>query len=51
MKLIIAIIRPEKLEEVQAALTEKEVYLMTASDVKGCGGQRGSRNSSAATRA
>ncbi len=41
MKLIIAIIRPEKLEEVQAALTEKEVYLMTASDVKGCGRQRG----------
>ena len=36
MKLIIAIIRPEKLEAVQAALNEKEVYLMTASDVRGC---------------
>ena len=45
MKLIIAIIRPEKLEEVQAALTEKEVYLMTASDVRGCGQQRGFKES------
>jgi nitrogen regulatory protein P-II 1 len=41
MKMIIAIIRPEKLEAVQAALSEKEVYLMTASDVRGCGRQRG----------
>jgi len=41
MKLIIAIIRPEKLEAVQAALNNKEVYLMTVSDVRGCGRQRG----------
>jgi len=41
MKLIIAIIRPEKLEAVQDALNEKEVYLMTVSDVRGCGRQRG----------
>ena len=41
MKMIIAIIRPEKLEAVQIALGEKEVYLMTASDVRGCGRQRG----------
>ena len=41
MKMIIAIIRPEKLEAVQQALSEKEVYLMTASDVRGCGKQRG----------
>jgi nitrogen regulatory protein P-II 1 len=41
MKLIIAIIRPEKLEAVQAALSKVEVYLMTASDVRGCGRQRG----------
>lgn len=41
MKMIIAIIRPEKLEAVQAALNEKEVYLMTVSDVRGCGRQRG----------
>ncbi|MDB5331847.1 MAG: transcriptional regulator [Phycisphaerales bacterium] len=41
MKLIIAIIRPEKLEDVQAALSNEEVYLMTATDVRGCGRQRG----------
>ena len=41
MKMIIAIIRPDKLEAVQAALEEQEVYLMTASDVRGCGKQRG----------
>ena|SRR5450432_3780382 len=41
MKMIIAIIRPEKLEAVQQALSEKDVYLMTASDVRGCGRQRG----------
>lgn len=41
MKLIIAIIRPEKLEEVQQALAERDVYLMTVSDVRGCGMQRG----------
>jgi len=41
MKLIIAIIRPERLEAVQNALSEKEVYLMTVSNVHGCGRQRG----------
>jgi nitrogen regulatory protein P-II 2 len=41
MKLIVAIIRPEKLEEVQAALAERDVYLMTVTDVRGCGRQRG----------
>jgi nitrogen regulatory protein P-II 1 len=41
MKLIIAIIRPEKLEAVQDALSEREVYLMTVSNVHGCGRQRG----------
>lgn len=41
MKLIVAIIRPEKLEAVQDALDEEEVVLMTASDVRGCGSQRG----------
>jgi nitrogen regulatory protein P-II 1 len=41
MKLIVAIIRPEKLEAVQAALAEHDVYLMTVSDVRGCGRQRG----------
>jgi len=41
MKIITAIIRPEKFEAVQAALSERDVYLMTVSDVRGCGRQRG----------
>src|ERR671939_253638 len=41
MKLVVAIIRPEKLEAVQAALNQRDVYLMTVSDVRGCGRQRG----------
>jgi len=41
MKMIVAVIRPEKLEAVQMALGGVEVYLMTASDVRGCGRQRG----------
>jgi nitrogen regulatory protein P-II 1 len=41
MKMIVAIIRPEKLEDVQDALDAKQVHLMTASDVRGCGSQRG----------
>src|SRR4051812_6106006 len=41
MKLIIAIIRPERLEPVQAALDEAEVHLQTVSNVYGCGSQRG----------
>ena len=41
MKLIVAIIRPEKLEEIQQALAERDVYLMTVTEVRGCGRQRG----------
>lgn len=41
MKLITAIIRPEKLDAVQRALNEVDVYLMTVTDVRGCGRQRG----------
>lgn len=41
MKLIVAVIRPERLEAVQAALNERDVYLMTVSDVRGCGRQKG----------
>jgi nitrogen regulatory protein P-II 2 len=41
MKLIVAIIRPEKLEAVQNALRESDVYLMTVTDVRGCGRQGG----------
>src|SRR5438477_13014893 len=41
MKMVVAMIRPEKLEAVQQALNERDVYLMTVSDVRGCGRQRG----------
>lgn len=41
MKLITAIIRPEKLEDVQQVLAQDDVYLMTVSDVRGFGKQRG----------
>jgi nitrogen regulatory protein P-II 1 len=41
MKLVVAIIRPERLEAVQQALNERDVYLMTVTDVRGCGRQRG----------
>src|SRR3989440_10541462 len=41
MKLVVAIIRPEQLEAVQRAHNERDVYLMTVSDVRGCGRQRG----------
>ncbi len=41
MKMIVSIIRPEKLEAVQQALNESDVFLMTVTDVRGCGRQRG----------
>jgi nitrogen regulatory protein P-II 2 len=41
MKLIVAIIRPDKLDDVQKALAERDIYLMTVTDVRGCGRQRG----------
>src|SRR5205807_3266102 len=41
MKLVVAIIRPDKLEAVQAALNERDIFLMTVTDVRGCGRQRG----------
>jgi nitrogen regulatory protein P-II 2 len=41
MKMIVAVVRPEKLEAVQRALNERDVYLMTVTDVRGCGRQRG----------
>ena len=40
MKLVVAIIRPEKLEDVQAALNERDLYLMTVTDVGGFGRYR-----------
>ena len=36
MKLLVAIIPPEKLETVQKALNNRDVYLMTASEVLDC---------------
>lgn len=41
MKLIIAVIQPEKLTDVKKALFEAEVYKMTALNVIGCGQQMG----------
>lgn len=41
MKLITAIIRPDKFDDVQAVLHAIDVYLMTVTDVRGCGKQRG----------
>lgn len=41
MKLIIAIIQPNKLEAVKAALTEVEVFRLTVMDVQGFGRQKG----------
>jgi nitrogen regulatory protein P-II 1 len=41
MKYIIAIIKPQKLQEVKAELEKVEVHLMTVSEVLGCGRQKG----------
>src|SRR5258708_36897244 len=41
MKLIVALTRTEKREAVPAALNAHDVYLMTVTDVRGCGRQRG----------
>lgn len=41
MKLIVAIIRPEKLNVVREALAMNKVNLMTVTDVRGCGVQGG----------
>jgi nitrogen regulatory protein P-II 2 len=41
MKLIIAIIQPNKLEDVKAALSEVEVVRLTIMDVQGYGRQKG----------
>ena len=41
MKLVIAIIQPNKLESVKAALSDVEVFRLTVLDVHGFGRQRG----------
>jgi nitrogen regulatory protein P-II 1 len=41
MKMVVAVIRPEALEDVKAALFEAEIHKMTVFHVKGCGQQKG----------
>src|SRR5262245_27996620 len=41
MKLIVALIQPEQLAAVQAALNQRDVRLMTVSEVLDCGGSKG----------
>jgi len=41
MKMIIAVIQPEKLDKVKEALFHAEVHKMTVSRVRGCGQQMG----------
>lgn len=40
MKLIVAIVRPEFFDAIRAALAEQDVYLLTVTDVHGCGRER-----------
>lgn len=41
MKMIVAIVQPERLEKVKEALFNAEIYKMTVTRVKGCGQQAG----------
>lgn len=41
MKYIIAVIQPDRMDEVLERLTEKEIYLVTVSNVMGRGRQKG----------
>lgn len=41
MKMIVAVIQPEKLDDVKAALFNAEIHKMTVSRVRGCGQQKG----------
>jgi nitrogen regulatory protein P-II 2 len=41
MKMVIAIVRPEAVEDVKSALFDAEIRKMTVSHVKGCGQQMG----------
>ena len=41
MRLIIALIQPEKLPDVKSALYKAEIYKMTVTNAIGCGQQRG----------
>lgn len=41
MKLILSMIRPEKLPDVKKALLKNEIGMLTLLDVRGCGQQKG----------
>ena len=41
MKKVVAIVRPEKLEEIKDALNEVGIHGMTVYEVQGCGSQHG----------
>jgi nitrogen regulatory protein P-II 1 len=41
MKYIIAMIQPDRIEEVQACLFKRDINLMTVTQVVGCGRQKG----------
>ncbi len=41
MKYIVAMIQPDRFEEVQRLLFEKKIHLMTVSEALGCGRQKG----------
>ena len=41
MKMVVAIIQPEKLDDVKTALFNAEIHKMTVSRVRGCGQQGG----------
>jgi nitrogen regulatory protein P-II 1 len=41
MKLVIAYIQPEKLNDVKASLFESDIHKMSVTNAKGCGQQRG----------
>jgi len=41
MKMVIAVVRPEAIEDVKASLFEAEIHKMTVYHVKGCGQQKG----------
>ena len=41
MKLVTALIKPQKLEDVKKALFDADIHKMTVSSAKGCGQQKG----------
>jgi nitrogen regulatory protein P-II 1 len=41
MKMIVAMVRPEAVEDIKSALFEADVHKMTVTHVKGCGQQMG----------